>query len=64
VALVPVIHQRSASPLDDQQLRLTAAIVVTALRVTLEFSTRPGSAEPGGEALGDALRYLRGGANL
>lgn len=63
-ALVPVIRERAARPLEDAQAPLTAAAIVTALRVTLELSTQPGYAEPLGETLGRALRYLRDGANL
>ncbi len=63
-ALVPVIGQRATGPLEDVQTRLTAAAIVTALRVTLELSTQPGYAEPLGETLGSALRYLRNGASL
>ncbi|MDQ6776387.1 MAG: TetR/AcrR family transcriptional regulator [Actinomycetota bacterium] len=63
-ALVPVISQRAGCPLEAAQARLTAAAIVTALRVTLELSTQPGYAEPLGETLGNALRYLRDGASL
>jgi AcrR family transcriptional regulator len=63
-ALVPVVSQRASGRFDDAQVRLTAAAIVTALRVTLELSTQPGSEEPRGESLGRALRYMRDGANL
>lgn len=63
-ALVPVIRERARRRLDDAQVTLTAAAIVTALRVTLELSSRAGSDEPRGEALGQALRYLREGADL
>jgi AcrR family transcriptional regulator len=63
-ALVPVIRQRTIAPLSDEQAQLTAAVIVTGLRVTLELSTRAGSAEPLSDPLGHALRYLRDGANL
>jgi AcrR family transcriptional regulator len=63
-ALVPVIKQRAGQQLDDANVRLTAAAIVTALRVTLERLAQPGSTESEAQALGRALRYLRGGANL
>lgn len=63
-ALIPVIRERVPRPLDDAQAELTAAAIVTALRVTLELSARPGSEAPRSELLGHALRYLRDGANL
>lgn len=63
-ALMPVVRQRTNGRLDDTQVSLTAAAIVTALRVTLEQSTQPGSEEPRGQTLGKALRYLRDGANL
>lgn len=63
-ALIPVIRQRTSRRLDDAQVSLTAAAIVTALRVTLEQSTHPGSQEPRGDTLGKALRYVRDGASL
>lgn len=63
-SLIPVIQQRTSHQLSDVQVSLTAAAIVTALRVTLEQSTQPGSAEPRGETLGHALRYVRDGASL
>ncbi|MDQ6806085.1 MAG: hypothetical protein M3065_14245 [Actinomycetota bacterium] len=63
-ALVPVIRQRAGRRLDDPELRLTAAMIVTALRLTLEHSTPAGPNGPRGLALGFSLRYLRDGANL
>ncbi len=50
--------------LDEDQARCTAAVVVTALRLVLERSTRPGSDESPVVGLGETLRYLRAGAHL
>jgi AcrR family transcriptional regulator len=58
-ALVPIVQQRARRPLNDEQAQLTVAAIVAGLRVTLEHST-----EPLTESLGEALRYLREGANL
>jgi AcrR family transcriptional regulator len=63
-ALVPVIQARARRPISDEHARLTAAAVVTGLRVVLEFSARPGSGGSLADSLGDALHYLRDGANL
>ena len=63
-ALVPVVRQRASRSLDDTQVRLTAAVIVTAFRVTLELSMRQGSEEPRTDERGLALRYLRDGAAL
>ena len=61
-ALVPVVRQRT--PASDHDAHLSAAVIVTALRVTLEQSTRDKSAEPLADTLSRALRYLRNGARL
>jgi AcrR family transcriptional regulator len=63
-ALVPIVRQRAQRPLPDDQAQLTAAAVVTGLRVALELSTRNASSEPLADTLGHALHYLRAGANL
>lgn len=63
-ALAPVIQERAHGQLDDYQARCTAAVVVTALRLALERSTRPGSTESPVACLGQTLRYLRAGAHL
>lgn len=63
-ALVPVVHQRARRPLSDKQAHLTAAAVVTGLRVALEFSVDPANGNPSADRFGDALRYLRDGAKL
>jgi AcrR family transcriptional regulator len=61
-ALVPVVRQRTL--VNDHDAHLSAALIVTALRVTLEQSTRDKSAEPLADTLSRALRYLRNGARL
>ncbi len=61
-ALVPTITSRTT--VDDTQAHLTAAAIVTAMRVTLERSARTGSASPLADDLADALRYLGDGASL
>ena len=61
-ALVPVVRQRTL--VSDHDAHLSAAVIVTALRVTLEQSTRDKSAEPLADTLRRALRYLRTGARL
>src|SRR4029077_20946203 len=55
-ALVPVVRQRP--PASDHDAHLSAAVIVTALRITLEQSTRDKSAEPLADTLSRALRYL------
>jgi hypothetical protein len=59
---VPVVRQRTL--VNDHDAHLSAAVIVTALRVTLEQSTRDKSAEPLADTLSRALRYLRNGARL
>ncbi len=61
-ALVPTITGRIAAT--DTQAHLTAAVIVTAMRVTLERSARTGSKVPLADDLADALRYFSDGANL
>lgn len=61
-ALVPTITSRIA--VNDTQAHLTAAVIVTAMRVTLERSARTGSTIPLATDLADALRYLSDGAHL
>jgi len=63
-ALAPVIRERAHGELDEDQARCTAAVVVTALRLALERSTRPGFNESASAGLGQTLRYLRAGAHL
>lgn len=63
-ALVPIVRQRARRPLSDEQARLTAAAVITGLRVVLESSARTGWAGSLRDSLRDALRYLRAGARL
>jgi len=63
-ALAPVIRERAHGDLDEDQARCTAAVVVTALRVVLEGSARPGSDKSLSADLGQTLRYLRAGARL
>jgi hypothetical protein len=46
------------------EARLTAAAVVTCIRVALELSTEHASAEPLAVTLGKALAYLHDGASL
>ncbi len=61
-ALVPTITGRTAAT--DTQAHLTAAVIVTAMRVTLERSARTESKVPLADDLADALRYVSDGANL
>ena len=61
-ALIPTITSRI--PVTDTQAHLTAAVIVTAMRVTLERSARTGSTIPLATDLADALRYLSDGAHL
>jgi AcrR family transcriptional regulator len=61
-ALVPTITSRIE--VDVTQAHLTAAAIVTAMRVTLERSARTESKIPLADDLADALRYLSDGANL
>ncbi len=61
-ALVPTITSRTDA--NDTQAHLTAAAIVTAMRVTLERSARAESNNPLADDLADALRYLSDGANL
>jgi AcrR family transcriptional regulator len=63
-ALVPVIQARARRPISDEHAHLTAAAVLTGLRVVLESSAGPGSGGSLADSLGDALHYLRDGANL
>lgn len=63
-ALVPVVHQRAKQPVSAEEAQLTAAAIVSAMRIVLESALRPGAAEPSGETLGDALEYLEAGAGL
>src|SRR6266516_2019725 len=60
--LVPAVRQRTLA--SDHDAHLSAAVIVTALRVTLEQSTRDKSAEPRPAARTRDLRYLRNGARL
>lgn len=62
--LTPVIQERAHGDLDQDQARCTAAAIVTALRLVLERSARPGSHTSLSAALGQSLRYLRSGAHL
>jgi hypothetical protein len=51
--------------LSDEQARITAAVVVTALRIAVETLARsPANDHPPIDALARALKYLREGANL
>lgn len=61
-ALVPVVSQRTL--VNDHDAHLSAAVIVTALRVALEQSTRDKSAELLADTLSRALRYLGDGARL
>lgn len=63
-ALTPVVRERARGELDEDQARCTAAVIVTALRVALEGSVRPGSDQSLSAALSRTLRYLRTGAHL
>jgi AcrR family transcriptional regulator len=75
-ALVPVVRRRAAhqaggdapdadsTAIADEQARLAAAAVVTALRVALEASSRDDADGDLAAALGRCLDHLRGGAGL
>jgi AcrR family transcriptional regulator len=62
--LVPIVQQRAADPLSDVQARLSAAAIVTCLRVALELSTEQGLTEQLAVTLGNCLAYVRDGAAL
>jgi AcrR family transcriptional regulator len=63
-ALVPVVQRRARRPMSDEQALITAAAIVTALRIAVETVVRSPANHPPAEALGRALKYLREGANL
>lgn len=63
-ALVSVVHTRAHTALSDRDARLSAAAVVTALRVTLEEAGRAGTTHLLSEEFGATLTYLSQGAGL
>jgi AcrR family transcriptional regulator len=62
--LVPVVHERLGSSFSEEQAHVTAAVILTALRLVFERSVAHGSGEQLVETLGDVLAYLRDGAGL
>ena len=62
--LVPLVRERAQPPVSEDDARLTAAVIVTALRVTLELSASADGPEPSAVMLGRTLQYLRDGARL
>jgi AcrR family transcriptional regulator len=63
-ALLPVVQRRARRPMRDDQARITAAAIVTALRIAVETLARSPANDPPIDALARALKYLREGANL
>jgi AcrR family transcriptional regulator len=63
-ALVPVVHQRLGSSYSKAQAQVTAAVIITALRLGFERSVADGSSTSLIETLGEILSYLRDGAGL
>jgi AcrR family transcriptional regulator len=63
-ALVPVVHQRLGSSFSEEQAQVTAAVIITALRLGFERSVPDGSSKALIETLGEVLAYLRDGAGL
>jgi len=63
-ALLPVVQRRARRPMSDDQARITAAAIVTALRIAVETLARSPANDPPIDALARALKYLREGANL
>ena len=63
-ALIPVVHKRARRPLTDYHAELSAAVVVTGMRVALEHAARSAPPASPADALRDALAYLRDGAKL
>jgi hypothetical protein len=62
--LVPVVHQRLGSSFSEEQAQVTAAAIITALRLAFERSVGAGSSEGLIETLGEVLAFLRDGAGL
>jgi len=48
----------------DEQARITAAAIVTALRIAVETLARSPANDPPTDVLARALKHLREGANL
>src|SRR3989440_8159914 len=63
-ALLPVVQRRVRRPMSDEQARITAAAIVTALRIAIETLARRPANDPPIDVLARALKYLRDGANL
>lgn len=63
-SLVPVVHQRLGSAYSEQQAQVTAAVIITALRLGFERSVADGSNAPLVETLGEVLSYMRDGAGM
>ena len=63
-ALLPVVQRRARRPVSDEQARITAAAIVTALRIAVETLARSPANDPPIDVLARALKYLREGANL
>jgi len=62
--LLPIVHGRARRPVSDEQARVTAAAIVTALRIAVETLVRSPANDPPIDVLARALKYLREGANL
>jgi AcrR family transcriptional regulator len=62
--LVPVVHQRLGTSFGEEQAQVTAAVIITALRLAFERSVADASSKRLIETLGEVLSYLRDGAGL
>jgi AcrR family transcriptional regulator len=62
--LVPVVHRRLGISFSEEQAQITAAVIITALRLGFERSVSDASSEGLIETLGGVLSYLSDGAGL
>jgi AcrR family transcriptional regulator len=63
-ALVPVVYARLGSSCTENQAQVTAAVIITALRLAFERSVADGSNESLIAELGEILSYTSAGAGL
>src|SRR5439155_8210982 len=63
-ALLPVVQRRARRRVSDEQAHITAAAIVTALRIALEPLARSPANDLPVDVFARVLKYLRGGANL
>src|SRR5207244_12282424 len=62
-ALLPVVQCRARRPVSDEQARITAAAIVTALRIAVETLARSPANAPPIDALASGPKYPRPGPN-